>query len=207
MQLSAPWPDYQQNALMREPMRNLLIRRLRQVVQDRLLPSVRWADIPQLFTRDKRCPASWQQHWQQSRPNGTDPRPSANECRTYPELAAQRASVLRCCRVADASRWPLLLLSPLLSAQISRERWLVPWCAIQRPGSPPQTLVNRGTSGNPITYRHSDFDESLPGLARQRSRSASDNSSDAVARMSTSGSTLVRSPLWRAPISLTTVAS
>ena len=54
---------------------DLLIRRSRQVVQDRMLPSVCWADIPQLPTRDKRCPAAWQQYWQQSRPNGTDPRP------------------------------------------------------------------------------------------------------------------------------------
>ena len=35
-----------------------LIRRLRQVVQDRLVPSVRWADIPQLSTQDRRCPAA-----------------------------------------------------------------------------------------------------------------------------------------------------
>jgi hypothetical protein len=44
-----------------------LIRRLRQVVQYRLLPSVRWADIPQPSTRDRSCPAAWQQYWQQSR--------------------------------------------------------------------------------------------------------------------------------------------
>ena len=44
-----------------------LIRRLRQVVQvDHLLPSVRWADIPQPSTRDRRCPAAWLQYWQQS---------------------------------------------------------------------------------------------------------------------------------------------
>ena len=55
---------------------SLVIRRLRQVVQDRLLPSARWADIPQLSIRDRRCPAAWQQYWQQSRPDGTDPRPS-----------------------------------------------------------------------------------------------------------------------------------
>jgi len=44
-----------------------LIRRLRHVVQNRLLPSVRWADILQPSTRDRRCPAAWQQYWQQSR--------------------------------------------------------------------------------------------------------------------------------------------
>jgi hypothetical protein len=54
---------------------DLLIRRLRQVVQDRLLPSVRWADIPQLSAPDRRCPAAWQQYWQQLRRNGFDPRP------------------------------------------------------------------------------------------------------------------------------------
>jgi hypothetical protein len=36
--------------------------------------SVRWADIPQLPIRGRRCPPSSQQFWQQSRPNGTDPR-------------------------------------------------------------------------------------------------------------------------------------
>ena len=44
-----------------------LIRRLRQVIQYRLLPSVRWADIPQPSSRDRSCPAAWQQYWQQSR--------------------------------------------------------------------------------------------------------------------------------------------
>jgi len=43
-----------------------LIRRLRQVVQDRLLRSVCWADIPGLSVRDRRCPVAWQQYWQQS---------------------------------------------------------------------------------------------------------------------------------------------
>jgi len=33
-----------------------------------------WADIPQLSTRDRRCPVAWQQ----SRPNSTDSRPSAS---------------------------------------------------------------------------------------------------------------------------------
>ncbi len=46
---------------------NLLIRRLRQVIQDRSSWSMRWADIPQLSTRDQRYPAAWQQYWQQSR--------------------------------------------------------------------------------------------------------------------------------------------
>jgi hypothetical protein len=46
---------------------NLLIRRLRQVVQDRPLRSVRWADIPQLSARNRCCPVAWQQYWQQVR--------------------------------------------------------------------------------------------------------------------------------------------
>jgi len=29
--------------------------------------AVRWVDIPQLSIRDRRCPAAWQQYWQQSR--------------------------------------------------------------------------------------------------------------------------------------------
>ena len=30
---------------------------------------MRWADIPQLSTRDRCCPAAWQQYWQQSHPS------------------------------------------------------------------------------------------------------------------------------------------
>jgi hypothetical protein len=37
------------------------------------LRSVYWADVPQLFTRDRCCPVAWQQSW----PNGNHPRPSA----------------------------------------------------------------------------------------------------------------------------------
>jgi len=91
-----------------------LIRRLRQVVQNRLLLSVRWADISQLSTRDRRCPAAWQQYWQQWRPNGTDPRPSASG-RTYRQLA-RMVRALCGVAVAAVSNWLLLLLSPLLSA-------------------------------------------------------------------------------------------
>ena len=69
-------------ALGRPPCRarsghDLLIRRLRQVVLDSLLQSVRWADIPQSSMPGSCCPPSWKQYWQQSRRNGTDPRPSA----------------------------------------------------------------------------------------------------------------------------------
>jgi hypothetical protein len=55
-------------------LRALLIRRSGQVVQDRPLRSVRWADIPELSARASRCLAAWQQYWQQSRRNGCDPR-------------------------------------------------------------------------------------------------------------------------------------
>ena len=55
------------------------------------MPSVRWADIPQPSTRDRRCPAAWQQ----PRPNGTDPRPSANQPDICP-VGTDRASVTRC---------------------------------------------------------------------------------------------------------------
>jgi len=54
-----------------------LIRRNRHILQERPLPSMRWADIPQLSTRDQRCPAAWQQYWQQSLPKRTDPPPAA----------------------------------------------------------------------------------------------------------------------------------
>src|SRR2546423_8107967 len=73
---------------------NLLIRRLGQAVQDRLLLSVRWADIPQLSTRDRRCPTAWQQYWQQSRLNGTDPRPSGlGATLTWPLVPVTAAGV------------------------------------------------------------------------------------------------------------------
>ena len=41
------------------------IRRHRQVVQDRPSLAVCWADIPQLSVPVRRCPAAWQQYWQQ----------------------------------------------------------------------------------------------------------------------------------------------
>jgi hypothetical protein len=40
---------------------DLLLRRSRHIVQDPPLRSVRWADIPALPARDRRCPAAWQQ--------------------------------------------------------------------------------------------------------------------------------------------------
>jgi hypothetical protein len=90
-----------------------LIRRCRHIVQDRPSRAVHWADVPQLSVRVKCCLAAWQQFRQQSRRNGADPRPSANEWRIPSRRAGgERPAVSP---VADARRWPLLLLSPLLS--------------------------------------------------------------------------------------------
>ena len=66
------------------PSTNLLIRRSGQLVQDRPSPVVGWADIPELSTCVGRCPAAWQQCWQQSRRNGADPRPSAFQAGRIP---------------------------------------------------------------------------------------------------------------------------
>ena len=43
-----------------------LIRRSGQVVQERPLVVVRWADIPHLSAPVGRCLVAWQQYWQQS---------------------------------------------------------------------------------------------------------------------------------------------
>jgi hypothetical protein len=72
----------------RKDSRHHLIRRSRHFVQDRLLRSLRWADIPQLPAWDAPCPAAWQQCWQQSRRPGADPRPSAFQ--VAPSLAPIR---------------------------------------------------------------------------------------------------------------------
>jgi hypothetical protein len=95
---------------------DLLIRRSGRVVQKRPLRSVRWADIPQLSTRGERRPAAWQQYWQQSRPNGVDPRPSVFQAGHISSWAGSRGCYWLS-PVAVACRWLLLLLSPLLSAQ------------------------------------------------------------------------------------------
>jgi hypothetical protein len=85
---------------------NLLIRRSRQVVQDCLLRSVRWADIPQLSTRNRCCPAAWQQ----SRRVGLDPRPSASQAAHIPSWRGSRErSALSL--VAASCHWSPLLLS------------------------------------------------------------------------------------------------
>src|ERR1700693_4193921 len=43
------------------------------IVQDRPSWSVPWADIPEWSAHVRRCPAAWQQYWQQSRRDGADP--------------------------------------------------------------------------------------------------------------------------------------
>ena len=93
---------------------SLQIRRSGRVVQDRPLRSVRWADIPQLSTQGGCCPAAWQQYWQQSRPNGLDPRPSVFQAGHIPSWdGSWECAALSL--IAVVCRWPLLLLSPLLS--------------------------------------------------------------------------------------------
>jgi len=87
-----------------------LFRSSRHIVQDRPSRSVPWAEIPQLSTRDQRCPAAWQQYWQQSRRNGLDPRPSAFQA---PHIPSWRGS----CESNALSPVPAisLRLLPLLS--------------------------------------------------------------------------------------------
>ena len=110
---------YELGALGGTGIPSLLIRRSRQVVQDRPSPVVGWADIPELSTCVGRCPAAWQQCWKQSRRNGADPRPSAFQAGHIPSRRATR-ECLRVLPTADACRWLLLLLSPLLSAAVRR---------------------------------------------------------------------------------------
>jgi hypothetical protein len=84
-------------ALNCNPNCNHQIRRSRHIVQDRLLRSVRWADIPQLSARDRRCPAAWQQqYWQQSRRDGFGARPSA--FRPGITQVVTRDTCVSCCR-------------------------------------------------------------------------------------------------------------
>ena len=82
-----------------------------------------WADIPQLSTQGRRCPAVRQQYWQRLRPTGTDLRPSANEGRDISKFGR----ICECSAlspVAGACRWSLPLPSPLLSAEGSA--WTAP---------------------------------------------------------------------------------
>jgi len=100
-----------------------LIRRSGHVVQDRPLRPVCWTDIPQLSAWDASYPAAWQQCWQQSRRPGADPRPSAFQAWRRPSCRRS----CECCAplpIAAASRWLLLLLSPLLSVAANPQRKL-----------------------------------------------------------------------------------
>jgi hypothetical protein len=98
--------------------REHLIRRSRHIVQGRPLQSVCWADIPQLSARGRRCPAAWQQCWQQSAAERLRCRPSAFPAGHIPSWrgSCERYALSS---VAAVSRWPLPLLSPSLSAAIS----------------------------------------------------------------------------------------
>jgi hypothetical protein len=102
---------------------SLLIRRLRQVVHDRTSPSVRWADIPELSAQDRGCPPAWQQYWQQSRRNGSHPRPSADWRSALPVrvIGSERGWVLLCVPDGD---WLAPLLSPFAMAPRSS---VPPW--------------------------------------------------------------------------------
>jgi hypothetical protein len=122
------------------------------------LPSACWADIPQLSIRDRRCPAAWQQYWQQSRPDGTDPRPSVFRAG---HITGRRGSARRG-PVADRAS-DLLGSSPLMptihsdAAHRARDLRGNPACQLRRvlaigprqlyrrdlsPHGRPQTVVN-----------------------------------------------------------------
>jgi hypothetical protein len=93
---------------------DLLFRRSRHIVQGRPLPSVCWADIPELSVRIRRCPAAWQQYWQQSLRSRYRSRPSVFQAGHIPSCYGFHE---RCAPspVAAGHGWSLLLLSPLLS--------------------------------------------------------------------------------------------
>jgi hypothetical protein len=88
---------------------DLLIRRSGHIVQDHPSLAARWADIPGLSARDRGCPAAWQQ----SRRDGTDPRPSAFQAGHIPSSRGSCGSYALS-PVAAVSRW----LLPLLSAAV-----------------------------------------------------------------------------------------
>jgi hypothetical protein len=94
-----------------------LIRRSGHTVQDRLVWSVYWADIPQLSRCVGCCPPAWLQSWLQSRGNGADPRPFAFQTGHIPSSRGSSGSYALS-SVAAVSRWLLPLLSPSLSAAV-----------------------------------------------------------------------------------------
>jgi hypothetical protein len=95
-----------------------LLRRSGHIVQDCLLRSLCWADIPRLSAWDASCPAAWQQCWQQSRP-GAHPRPSAFQAGHMPSWRGS-CECYALSPVGGAGRWLLLLLSPLLSGAVGK---------------------------------------------------------------------------------------
>ena len=99
--------------------REHLIRRSGHIVQDRPLRSVCWADIPELSVRVRRCPAAWQQYWQQSLRSRYWSRPSVFQAGHIPS-SPRNVWCPWALLTADACRWLLLLLSALLSAAVGR---------------------------------------------------------------------------------------
>jgi len=97
--------------------REHLIRRSGHTVQDRLVWSVCWADIPQLSRCVGCCPPAWLQSWLQSRGSGADPRPLAFQAGHIPSSRGSCGSYALS-SVAAVSWWLLPLLSPLLSAAV-----------------------------------------------------------------------------------------
>jgi len=83
------------------PMRDLLIRRSRHIVQDRPSRAVRWADIPALSARVSRCLPAWQQSrrsWHRSRLSL-----SSGNCAVTARTLQGMARV----RPGQAPAWPL----------------------------------------------------------------------------------------------------
>jgi hypothetical protein len=93
----------QLGAAVRCPLPGHPIRRSRHIVQDCPLRSVRWADIPQLSVRDRRCPAAWRRSWQRSRPSAFQAGHIPSSCEPCECYALWL--------VAADSGWLLLLLS------------------------------------------------------------------------------------------------
>jgi hypothetical protein len=97
-------------ALNCNPNCNPQIRRSGHIVQGCPWRSVPWADIPAMSTPDRCCLAAWQQCWQQSRRDDSDPRPSAFQAGHIPSWrgSCERYALSP---VAAGSRWLLPLLS------------------------------------------------------------------------------------------------
>jgi hypothetical protein len=135
---------------------DLLTRRSGQVVQDRPSPVVGCADIPE-FAYVGRCPAAWQQCWQQSRRNGADPRPSAFQAGPMPSGHGSY-ECYALLPVAAACRWSLLLLSPLLSTRPGRSS------SSRRPKPTAATTIPAITTATPRIPGHADQKGIFPAV-------------------------------------------